>query len=126
MSDPLLGVVVSHGSLATGFVEAVQSITGEASALVAISNKGCTREALSDLLSDAIGDRSAVVFVDLPAGSCLQAAVRLMRNDRQVSVVAGVNLAMLVDFVYHRDTTPEGAAERAVTSGGKAIRRLGS
>jgi mannose/fructose-specific phosphotransferase system component IIA len=37
-------------------------------------------------------------------------------------VVAGVNLPMLVDFVYHRDATPEAAAARAVEVGTRAVK----
>jgi len=37
-------------------------------------------------------------------------------------VVTGVNLAMLLDFVFHRDIAPEAAAQRAVDAGAKAIR----
>jgi mannose/fructose-specific phosphotransferase system component IIA len=33
-----------------------------------------------------------------------------------------VNLAMLIDFVFHRESTPEAAAERAVAAGMKAIK----
>ena len=39
-----------------------------------------------------------------------------------VRVVTGVNLAMLVDFVFHRDLTADAAAERSAAAGTKAIR----
>jgi len=33
-----------------------------------------------------------------------------------------VNLAMLLDFVFHRDLTPLAAAQRAADAGSRAIR----
>jgi mannose/fructose-specific phosphotransferase system component IIA len=60
--------------------------------------------------------------VDLPGGSCLQAAIGYLRTHQDVAVVAGVNLAMLVDFVYHRDLTAPAAAQRATEVGGRAVR----
>lgn len=124
MSEPLRGVVTSHGTLATGFVDAVSRITGEAKALVAVSNEGSTRESLSALIEEAVQGKPAVVFVDLQSGSCLQTAARLMRNNSDISVVAGVNLAMLIDFVYNRDLSPKEAARRAVEKGGESIRSV--
>lgn len=124
MSDGLLGVVVSHGGLGTAFLEAVRQITGESNGLVAVSNEGCDREALQVRLEAAIGARPAVVFTDLPSGSCLQAAAGYLRTHAEVAVVAGVNLAMLIDFVYHRDLSAAEAAHRAAGKGGAAVRTL--
>ena len=39
-----------------------------------------------------------------------------------VLLAGAVNLAMLLDFVFHRDITPGAAATRAVEIGEKAIR----
>jgi mannose/fructose-specific phosphotransferase system component IIA len=35
-----------------------------------------------------------------------------------------VNLAMLVDFLYHRETTPREAAERAARTAQRTVRVL--
>jgi mannose/fructose-specific phosphotransferase system component IIA len=124
MSERLRGVVVSHAALAAGLVDAVRQITGEAEHLVPLSNEGCDSGLLATRLKEAIGEAPAVVFVDLPGGSCLQAAVKHQRTTADVAVVAGVNLAMLLDFVYHRDLSPGEAAKRAVDQGGRAVRAV--
>lgn len=124
MSDGLQGVVVSHAKLAEALVEAVREITGEEEALVAVSNEGCSRALLNGRLETAVHAAPSVVFVDLPGGSCMQAALGYLHGHPGVAVVAGVNLAMLVDFVYHRHLSPEAAAQRAVEAGGRAVKVL--
>ena len=122
MSEPLRGVIVSHADVARALIAAVESITGVSDALVAVSNDGCDREALFHVLEEAVGTGSAVLFVDLPGGSCLTGAVAYARGRRDLGVVTGVNLAMLLDFIFHRDLTPEAAAQRAAAAGNRAIR----
>jgi len=124
MSEPLRGVVVSHADLAQALVDAVEKITGRRDGLLAVSNEGCSRDALEALVAEAIGDTPAVVFVDLPSGSCLQASAHYLQTHENVAVVAGVNLAMLVDFLYHRDVTPREAAERASATARRTVRVL--
>jgi mannose/fructose-specific phosphotransferase system component IIA len=89
---------------------------------VPVSNDGCDSGALTERLIQAIGGRPTVLFVDLPGGSCLTSSVRLARGRADVAVVTGVNLAMLLDFVFHRDLTPADAARRAAEAGSRAIR----
>lgn len=119
---PLRGVIVSHSAVAEALVAAVNSITGIADALVAVSNEGCDHAALAERLSEAVGTRPAVLFIDLPGGSCLTGAARFAHGQPNLAVVTGVNLAMLLDFVFHRDVAPAAAARRAAEAGGKAIR----
>jgi mannose/fructose-specific phosphotransferase system component IIA len=47
--------------------------------------------------------------------------LRKLRERDDIRVVTGVNLAMLIDFVFHREETVEAAAARAVDVGNKAI-----
>jgi mannose/fructose-specific phosphotransferase system component IIA len=122
MSDLLRGVVVSHAELAHALIAAVHSIIGMDSALQAVSNEGCDPAALAARIEQAIGGGPAVLFVDLPGGSCLTSAVRFARGRANLAVVTGVNLAMLLDFVFHRDLSLADAARRAVEAGAKAIR----
>ena len=81
-----------------------------------------TGTASSARIADAIGGAPAVVFVDMASGSCLFAALHRLRDEPNVKVVTGVNLAMLIDFVFHPDEAPAEAAARAVATGERAIR----
>jgi mannose/fructose-specific phosphotransferase system component IIA len=103
-------------------VQAAEQISGITGVLVPVSNTGCDPESIERRLSEAIGEGPAVVFVDLPSGSCFFAAMRAHRSQTELPVVTGVNLPMLVDFVFHRGATAEEAARRAVAKGGEAIR----
>ena len=118
----LRGIIVSHAAVAQAMVAAVRAITGIDNALTAVSNEGCGTEQLAERLRDAVGEGPALLFVDLPGGSCMTSSTRYARQHADIAVVTGVNLAMLLDFVFHRNITPEEAARRAVDAGAKAIR----
>jgi mannose/fructose-specific phosphotransferase system component IIA len=122
MSEELRGVVVCHGRLAGALVDAAEQISGVAGALQAVSNTGCDRGTLEERVAEAVGNGPAVVFVDLASGSCLFAVLNRLRSVGNAKVVTGVNLAMLVDFVFHRALPLDEAAARAAVAGGKAIR----
>jgi len=122
MSEAVRGVVVCHGGLAAALVAAVEQITGLTGRLTPVSNTDCDRDRLESRIADAIGGAPAVVFVDMPSGSCLFAALHRFRDDASVRVVTGVNLAMLIDFAFHDQEAPAEAAARAVSTGERAIR----
>jgi len=115
-------VVVAHGAVGEALVKAAESISGVAGVFRHVSNTDCDRGSLEARVHEAIGGVPAVVFVDMPSGSCMFAALSRLKAEPDVRVVTGVNLAMLVDFVFHRELTPEAAAERALASGTKAIK----
>ncbi len=121
MSEPLRGVIVCHGALARALVDATAQISGITDALVPVSNSGCDRGDLEARVEEAVGHDPTVVFVDMASGSCLFAVLRRLRERPGVRVVTGVNLAMLLDFVFHRELSPDAAARRAVEIGERAI-----
>ena len=121
----IVGVVVTHGAMAQGMVDAVQRITGE-DALEPVSNEGKTPEELRAEILELVGDSPAVVLTDLGAGRCTLAARLSCRDRAQVAVVTGVNLPMLLDFVFHRTLSVDELVERLVTKGREGVRLLTS
>ncbi len=122
MSEQLRGVVVCHGALSRALVEATEEIAGVAGGLIPVSNTGCGRDDLEARIAEAVADQPAVVFVDMASGSCLMAVLRRLRERPNIGVVTGVNLAMLLDFVFHREVNADAAAARAAQIGGQAIK----
>jgi len=121
MTAPLVGVVVGHGAVAQALVGAAEEISGVRGALIPVTNSGADRAALERRVIDAVGANRAIVFVDLPSGSCLFAAMRGLSMRENVRVVTGVNLVMLLDFLFHREEEIAEVARRAAEAGARAI-----
>ena len=123
MNKTLRGVVACHGKLAEALIDATERISGVTGVLVPVTNTDCDRGLIERRIADAVGEGPAVVFTDMASGSCLIAAATLARKEAEgrVSVVTGVNLAMLIDFVFHRELSLVDATARIAESGRKAI-----
>lgn len=117
----LTGVVVGHGQLAQAMIGAVEQIAGQDTGLSAVSNADCDRGALEARILAAVGAGPALVFIDMPSGSCLFAAMRQLQSVPGVRVVTGVNLAMLLEFVFHREDTVDDAAMHVAEVGARAV-----
>lgn len=128
MSDaPAVGVVVAHGAMAEGLVSAARRIAGShADGLRTLSNDGKSPDQLRTELEALAGQERTVVFVDFHSGSCGLAALACCKDSTRRVVVSGVNLPMLLDFVFHRDADLAELAERAAARGRDAIVQYGA
>jgi len=100
MMSRVTAVVAAHGTLAPGLVSAVDAITGRGNLLVPVSNAGLAAAGLADELARVLDETAAsIVFTDLPGGSCTLAARRLQAMREGLTIVTGVNLPVLLEFV---------------------------
>ena len=119
------GIVVAHGAMAHGMVDAVRRIAGTAAdALAPLSNEEKSPQDLKEELDRLAGDAPAILFADLLSGSCGMAAMVAARNSDRRAVVCGVNLPVLLDFVFHRDLPMEELVTRLVAKGRDGIRTI--
>ena len=117
-------IVAGHADFASGLISAVEQISGLGATFVAMSNQGLSAAAVASALQDLLARTGArVVFTDLPAGSCTMAARRILREQPALTVVVGVNLATLLDFVFD-DSDDAVAARQAVEKGRAALTLL--
>lgn len=119
------GIVVAHGSMAAGLVEAATRISGvQEGVLVPVSNDGLGPEQLRDAILADAADGPAIVFTDLAAGSCTLAARVCCSGGAPLALVTGVNLAMILDFLFHRDMPIAELVEHVVSRGRDGVRAL--
>lgn len=98
------GILLAHGDMAAGIVDAVRQITGAGpDVLVPLSNRGLSPASLATRARDLAGGAPAILFTDLPAGSCGFAARTLARETTDLVVISGVNLPVLLEFVMRRE-----------------------
>ena len=119
-SSAIRAIVAGHGDFAAGLVSAVAQITGRGEELLALSNRGLGGTEIEGLLAGWLDESGVgIVFIDLPAGSWALAARRVQRSRPELTVVTGVNLAALLDFVMHDESAD--IAAHAVEKGRAAL-----
>ena len=124
MSNPPLpkAIVIGHGDFAVGMQTAVEKITGQGAALLALSVQDRSLVQIEAWLRENLEITGArVVFTDLQAGSATMAARKALRNMPSVVLVVGANLPMLLDFVLSNAGSPVEAANHAAERGRAAI-----
>lgn len=117
-----VAIIAAHGDLATGFVSAVQQITGRGDLFLPMSNTGLGAAEIERAILDLVDAGTIrVIFTDLPAGSCTIAARRVLAARPHVVLVTGTSLPLLLDFMSHEELEPAEAATHAVD---RAVRSL--
>ncbi|HEV2481161.1 MAG TPA: hypothetical protein VGS79_15920 [Puia sp.] len=106
-------LIVSHGALAGGFRSALELITGAAGDIIVlqayVEENVPVEEELSRLLQGAGVEEEWVVFTDLLGGSITNQVLRVMAGlpgHDAIHIVAGVNLALVIEVVLGDRETP--------------------
>lgn len=114
---------MAHGEMAKGLLDAVARISGVGGeALLALSNDGKSPDVLRTELAGLLGNGPVIIFTDLPSGSCAVTARVCCPEEGEEAVVFGVNLAILLDFVFHRDLPLEELVPRLLKKGRESVR----
>lgn len=119
------GIVVAHGRLAEGLLSALRRVAGEQEDLWAVSNQDLGGDELyariGTLLDERCEGRETYLLSDMDGGSCGQTCRRLLEEGRVRGVLFGVNLPVLVEFVFLEEPGSEGFLRLAVEKGRKAL-----
>ena len=124
MSDAgVRGVVIAHGNMASGLIDAVAYIAGPQvhDFLTPVSNRGLGPDALAQEIRRFAGEQPTIIFTDLQSGSCGFAARRCLQDAGNLVVVSGVNLPILLEFVMRRQLPLEQLVPFLLDRGRSAI-----
>lgn len=122
MSEKVRGLMLAHGDLSAGLVDAVREIAGgDADVIQPLSNRARGPEALLETIQRDAGAGPLLIFTDLASGSCAFAARKLATQRPDTAIICGANLAVLLDFVFHADLPLAELVERLVSQGRGAI-----
>ena len=117
------GVLLSHGKLAEGMVDAVRRITDlDEGVLTAMSNEGQSPQGLAAQVDELVGCDPVVVFTDLGSGSCALTAQLTCKDNGARVVVFGMNLPMLLEFVFHRELPLSQLVPRLLEKGKESVK----
>jgi mannose/fructose-specific phosphotransferase system component IIA len=118
-------VVVAHGRLADGLISALSRVAGEQDSVWALSNEGLSgadlEAKITALIEDRCAGRDAYLLSDMEGGSCGQACRRLLAKGTVKAVLYGVNLPLLVEFVFLREESFDRFVTAAVEKGRRAL-----
>ena len=127
----MVGVlVVAHGEMAAGLLDAARMIVGEQEALLALSLQEMEDvEGLMAKVEQAIsqvdGGEGVLVLVDLPGASPFNASARIAMQREGIEVVTGINLPMLAELLVLREgKSLEELIDIAKEAGTSGIRTL--
>ncbi len=119
-------ILITHGMLGAELLKVAGRLYGVPDGVAALTNEGRSGDDLVRHLHESLGPGSDPIFVflDMPGGSCLLAALSVAARDERIIVVTGVNLPMLLEFLHHRDTVSvEELLERVLSRGRDAVTR---
>ncbi len=118
-----IAVILGHGDFPEGIKTALETILGEQEEIIPVSNRKLSLKALTEMLAEIFKknkNKEIFVFVDILGGSCGSAAAQARENKKNIHIIGGVNLPMLVEFFWKKNIKGEELIEKAK----KGIRKI--
>jgi mannose/fructose-specific phosphotransferase system component IIA len=124
-------IVVTHGEFGAYLVEAAEGIVGRQAQgvrVVATSSRQSVddiRRRIERALAELSSPEGVIVFTDMPGGTPNNLSFPLIRDEKNVEMISGVNLYMLVSAFSNRHQLPlPRLVEKVVADGQKSIRDI--
>ena len=117
--------IITHEQIAICLQRASEKILGEQKNLFPYTNLEDSLPVLAQKITQNIEDikpEHIVCFVDLAGGSCWNLANMIQKQYKNVSIISGVNLPMLVSYFTNLNEIPfEELLKKVVIDGSRGI-----
>ena len=124
-------IVTGHGHFPTGILSAIALVAGKPENTAGVDFKeGCSSSELKEamkLAMESLEGEEVLILADLVGGTPFNVAAALKQEctDRRIKVMAGVNMASLVEAVFSRPMYGlDGLAAAVLTAGREGIKDL--
>jgi len=100
------GIIIGHGTFAEAMLKTAVQIVGKQPLIDIVSNTGLSGTSLCERIQEAIQhdtNQETIIFVDLPGGSCTISCYNLLKNLKDLNVICGINLPILLEFFMLRE-----------------------
>ena len=123
-----IGIIVTHGSLGRELLRTAELIVGRCEGCYAISGSDlCNADVIRRIreIADECPGTRVVIFVDYFGGSCCINSMRAAEMMPGATVVSGVNLPLLLDFLTKKNAMDfERMVEHILGRGKESISRI--
>lgn len=121
-------IVMTHGEFGAYLVEAAEGIVGrqeEGLATIGISSRVTVDEVgarLKNTLEEFEGSEGTIIVTDMPGGTPCNISLPIVQNQKNIKVLSGVNLYMLVAaFNNRKSMSLEELSEKMISAGQRSI-----
>jgi PTS system mannose-specific IIA component len=118
-------LLVMHADLASALLRAAEQVYGPIDDVTVLSNETLSRDDLERKIAAAVDAWPAggLVLTDFWGGSCHICGAAAARGKGSITILTGINLPLLLDYLHNRDQFPlDELAERLKQKGQDSIR----
>lgn len=105
----IITFIIAHGQISICLQQATEKILGEQKDLYPYTNLEDSLPVLSQKIKQNIEDTrpaKIVLFIDLAGGSCWNLANMIHKDHKNVTIISGVNMPMLISYFTNLNEIP--------------------
>lgn len=119
-------IVLTHGKLSEGFLSAFETIGGkengfETIAMEAKDSPSIVLKKIQNTLAKYSSDDTIILLTDIPAGSTTKIAVSFLKDYKNLYIVSGINLGLLLEIMLDPMEEVDESIRRAISLSKESI-----